>query len=59
MDAFKVINVSDINKKRSSLRHPEDMLKYLSIKSKNINFNLEPIKECFETNEVSKNYNKK
>lgn len=44
MEKHKIVNVSDINRKRSSLKnpHPDDMKKFLN---KNIQFDLDPIKE--------------
>lgn len=44
----KIFNVSDINRKRSSLKNPEDMRKILDFKSKNIQFELEVIEESKE-----------
>ena len=44
----KIVNVSDVNRKRSSLKNPEDMKKIIEIKHKNLQFDLDTIKESPE-----------
>lgn len=53
MEHSKIVQVSDINRKRSSLKNPEDMRKILDFKSKNLQFDLDVIQE---TKEVRLNY---
>jgi hypothetical protein len=52
MEPSKIVNVSDINRKRSSLKNPEDMKKILELKHKSLQFELDPIKETIEKEEV-------
>ena len=56
MEANKTcVNVTDINRKRSSLKtplHTDDLKKIYDFKSKNIQFELESVKEVSEKDEV-------
>lgn len=58
MEPSKMVNVSDINRKRSSLKHPmhsEEMKKLIEMK-KNLHFDLEAIPEKKEEETVSINF---
>lgn len=57
MEAKHVVNVSDINRKRPSLKNPEDMKRMLELKHKSLQFELDPIKETQEKEEVSNDLN--
>lgn len=48
MEHSKIVQVSDINRKRSSLKNPEDMRKILDFKSKSLQFELDVIQESKE-----------
>lgn len=48
MENSKIVQVTDINRKRSSLKNPEDMRKILDFKSKNLQFDLDVIQEIKE-----------
>ena len=51
MDNKSCIEVTDINKKRSSLKHPDEIRKILD--NKHIQFDLDPISENEEAEIVS------
>lgn len=52
MEQSKIVQVTDINRKRSSLKNPEDMRKILDFKSKNLQFELDVIQEIKEVSQV-------
>ena len=46
-------NSIDNSRRRSSLRNPVDMKKMMEYKPKSLHFDLDPIKESTENNDVS------